>query len=92
MTFQEINVILGSAGSVLLIIGGGIKYLLMRVDEKNRQAAAEQQKARTELNERLHQEITDLRTVVNRRVYALEAYIQAMPGVQLPETPGWPPE
>lgn len=101
MTAQDLNVVLGSAFSVLAIIGGGIKYLLARVDEKNRHAAAEQLQARQELTARLHVEISDLRAVVSRlqsenavymrRVYALEGYLQTIPGVQLPETPGWPP-
>lgn len=104
MTAQDISIILGSAVTALSIVGGGIKYLLAMVDDKNRQAAAEQLQARQELTLRLHEEIRDLRAMVVRlqsdnalylrRIFALEAYIHSLPEnkTPLPDTPGWPPE
>lgn len=103
MSASDINLLLTGICAFLVVLGGGIKYLLGRVDEKNKAAAAEQLAARHELTLRLHEEIKDLRGMVAklqsenalymRRIFALEAYIHQMPGVQeLPVTPGWPPE
>lgn len=103
MNAQEVSTVVGSLAAFAAVLGGGIKFLLARVDEKNRQAAAEQLQARTDLQNRLNEEIRDLRTMVNRlqsenavymrRVFALEAFIQThLPNhPHLPETPGWPP-
>lgn len=103
MSASDINLLLTGIGGFLIIVGGAIKYLLSRVDEKNKAAANEQLAARQELTLRLHEEIKDLRGMVAklqnenalymRRIFALEAYIHQLPGVtQLPQTPGWPPE
>lgn len=103
MTVSDINLLLTGLCGLLVVVGGAVKYMLGRVDEKNKAAASEQLAARQELTLRLHEEIKDLRGMVTklqsenalymRRIFALEAYIHQMPGVQeLPKTPGWPPE
>lgn len=103
MSASDINLLLTGICAFLAVAGGAVKYLLGRVDEKNKAAAAEQLAARQELTLRLHEEIKDLRAMVSRlqtenalymrRIFELEAFIHQLPGVAtLPTTPGWPPE
>lgn len=102
MTASDVNLLLTGICSFLVIVGGAVKYLLTRVDEKNKAAANEQLAARQELTLRLHEEIRDLRKTIHkleqansiylRRIYTLESFIHQLPGVnEMPHTPGWPP-
>lgn len=96
----EPDVITAMAG-LLVVFGGGAKWLLMRTDEKNRLAAAEQTELRVALSDRLHDEIRILRQDITRlqnkeslylrRIYQLENHIHKHPDIEVPDLEGWPP-
>lgn len=101
MNASDISTILGAAGGVFLVLGGGAKYLLSRMDAKNEAAAKQEDEARTALSDRLQVEISHLREELQkvqganalylRRIYQLESFIHRQPGIDIPLMDGWPP-
>lgn len=97
----DIPALLTAAGGLLLILGGGAKWLLSRMDAKNEAAALREGQARTELSERLQVEISHLREEVSelqklnglyrRRIFQLESVIHRQVGMDIPTMDGWPP-
>lgn len=101
MNASDISTILGAAGGFILVLGGGAKYLLSRMDAKTEAAAKLEKEARTELYERLQTEISFLRQELReaegksqlylRRIFQLESFIHRQPGIDIPLMDGWPP-
>ena len=86
---------------LLIAVGGGIKYLLGRVETRIAASAANEKEAREELAKRLNEEIRLLRvelvtaqkdkSLYLRRIYVLENFIHKQPGIEIPTMEGWPP-
>lgn len=101
MNASDISTLLIAAGGFLVVLGGGGKYLLSRMDAKNEAAALNEDKARSALSERLQTEISYLRQELQevqgksalylRRIYQLESFIHKQPGIDIPLMDGWPP-
>jgi len=105
MSADSITLLLGSFGSLLLVLGGGGKWLLAHLDAKDTASARREAEAREELNTRLQDEIASLRsellalkqeraaelTLYRRRIYQLESFIHQQPGIDIPSMEGWPP-
>lgn len=101
MTAQDIPLLLGAFGTFFLILGGGVKWLLTHLDAKTKEMQLVEEKARSEMSVRLHQEINTLRlemeklrnekSIFLRRVYQLERFIHEQPGINIPLMEGWPP-
>ena len=97
---ENIGVLLGSFGGFLVVLGGGVKYLLHYLDAKDVVAELRESQARSELSNRLHDEINDLRKEVSkmrdkeliylRRIYQLEIFIHQQPNLKIPTLEGWP--
>lgn len=98
---SEMQLLITSLGGFLVIVAGGIKWLLFYVDSKQTAWALEQSKTQEALSLRLHDEIKTLRTEVVqmheekktylRRIFQLEALIHTQAGLMMPSTTGWPP-
>ena len=101
MSATEFQVLLGSVGALLLVLGGGSKWLLMHIGSLQAAAALAQMESLGKLDSRLREEIQELRIelksmhtekkVLLRRIYQLEAFIHIQPNVILPIMEGWPP-
>lgn len=101
MNATEFQVLLGSVGALLLILGGGSKWLLMHIGSLQATAALAQLESLGKLDSRLREEIHMLRQellsmhsekkFLLRRIYQLEAFIHSQPGIDLPIMEGWPP-
>jgi hypothetical protein len=101
VTAGDINAIIASSLAVAAIIGGGMKWFLSHVEAIQVKAALSEEKARTALSERLHEEIRILRNDLTnmhveknlflRRIFQLEGFIHKLPGIDIPDMPGWPP-
>jgi cell division protein FtsB len=97
----DVNIIIMSALAVLTAIGGAGKWLLIRIDNKQAASDSAEAEARKALEDRLNEEIKALRAelehshALNRlyltRIFQLEAFIHAQPGIDLPDMQGWPP-
>ncbi len=101
MTPADVSTILTALIGMLLVMGGGAKWLIVTVDARNAKAALDQLLAREALSNRLQEEILLLRKDINllqvekalylRRIYQLEGFIHKLSGVDIPDMPGWPP-
>ena len=101
MSATEFQVLLGSVGALLLVLGGGSKWLLTHISSLQAVAALSQMELLGKLDTRLQDEIRDLRReitsmhtekkVLLRRIYQLEAVIHKQPNLELPIMEGWPP-
>jgi hypothetical protein len=101
MTPEGITLLVGAAGSFLLVVGGGAKWLLSYINAKDIASALREAEARAELSKRMREEIDVLRTALIRaqaekslylkRIYQLEYVIHKQPGLDLPAMEGWPP-
>lgn len=102
MILQDITPLITAFGVLLVILGGGMKWLLTHIDAKTEQARLVETEARGLLSERLNEDIRSLRTELDslrkekgvflRRVYQLESFIHALEGIDIPHMEGWPPE
>lgn len=101
MSAVDIQILLGSIAGVLVVLGGGSKWLLSYVDAIQVKSALAEERARTSLSSRLHEEIKVLRDQLEsmrtrenlymRRIYQLESFIHQQPGIDIPTMTGWPP-
>ena len=79
MSGTEVAAIVGSLGTILMLIGGGIGWFVKRIDDKV--ARLERRIRRLERH----------KIAAVRHIGRLEGEIIRMGGV-LPETEGWPPD
>ena len=101
MSASDLAILIGAVVAILTAIGGGGKWLLEYIKGLQTTAALKESEARADLSMRLQQEITALRlelaqlralsNVYMKRVYQLENFIHAQPGIQIPVMDGWPP-
>ena len=101
MSASEFQVLLGSVGALLLILGGGSKWLLTYINGLQAAASLTQMESLNKLDSRLREEIHELRRelasmhsekkLMLRRIYQLEACIHVQPNLSLPIMEGWPP-
>ena len=102
MSASEIQIFLASIGAFLVILAGGTKWLLTHIENQQIKAAQAESALRTQLADRLHEEIRGVKLellesqATNRlylkRIYQLEALILKLTDLDLPELIGWPPE
>lgn len=102
MNVQDIVLVLGALGTLLVSLGGAAKWILNYIDSKAREAIESEKQARAELKAFMDKEILELkeelRQVTGReslylkRILQLEAYILGSPGTTLPIMEGWPPK
>lgn len=98
---SDLILILGALGTLLLSLGGGVKWLMAHVDAKTSAAQLVESEARALMSRQLHDDIRQLRlelaivrtekAIFLRRIYQLERFIHTQPGVDIPEMVGWPP-
>lgn len=98
MTAEQWPALIVAIGGFLAVLGTGAKWLIGKVE----QMFKGEQEAREELQERLELEIHDLKKKIEtlsvekaiflRRIYQLENFIHGLPGIQIPDMKGWPPE
>ena len=101
MSANDINVIIGAFVMAAGIIGAGIKWLLTYIDGQQSKAELIESCARTDLSNRLYDEIKLLRIELTnshkekqlylRRILQLEAYIHNQQNLIMPKMDGWPP-
>lgn len=101
MTATEVQVLLASVVAFLVAIGCGVQWLLTHIKAIQLESEMSENKARTDLSERLQEEIRVLRlemavmrsekNVYLRRIFQLEAYIHSHPSMSIPIMDGWPP-
>jgi len=101
MSASDIQILIGSVTGLFVVLAGGAKWLLSHIDARQVKSELAEAKARTELSDRLHEEIRVLRSEVAsmqsekglylRRIFQLERFIHAQPGINIPEMEGWPP-
>ncbi len=101
MTPQDIMLILGGIGALLVSLGGAAKWILTYIDTKAKEAIDAEKMARAELKAYMDKEIRDLTEQLNvvtsrealyfRRILQLEAYLSSR-GIDLPSMEGWPPK
>ena len=101
MTPESVTLFIGALGGFLVVLGGGAKWMLSHLDAKDKASALRESEARNELSKRLNEEITLLRMEISRlqsyqalhmrRIYQLEYFIHAQPGINIPTMEGWPP-
>lgn len=101
MTADQWVPLIVAIGGLLAGIGGGIKWLLGRVEARIAASAENEKEAREELAKRLNEEIRLLRieliaaqkdkSLYLRRIYMLESFIHKQPGIEIPTMEGWPP-
>lgn len=101
MTNDQWPALIIAIGGLLAVVGGGIKWLLGRVEARIAASAANEKEAREELAKRLNEEIRLLRielvvaqkdkSLYLRRIYMLENFIHKQPGIEIPIMEGWPP-
>lgn len=94
--------LLASLSGLIVLFGGGAKWLLAHIAANAATSALKESEARAALSERLHDEIRLLRTelaemhvekkIYLRRIFQLERFIHAQPGINIPDMEGWPPE
>lgn len=102
MNVQDIMLILGGIGGLLVSLGGSAKWILGYIDNKAKEALDAEKLARKELKDYMDREIQQLNeqlhTVTAReglylkRIMQLEAYILGQKGLELPPMEGWPPK
>lgn len=112
MSIESLVLLLGAVGSFLAVFGGGAKWLLNHMDEKSKEAlrtmeerskesALKEERARQDLFDRLQEEISLLKNELTKvqhekslylkRIYQLEYFIHKQPGIEIPAMDGWPP-
>lgn len=101
MTAADIQTLIGSAILILATLGGGVQWLLTYIKAAQTQGELAEAKARTELSDRLYEEIRLLRQELAnsheekrlylRRIFQLENAIHAQTGMEMPVMEGWPP-
>lgn len=101
MTAADIQTFIGSAILILATLGGGVQWLLTYIKAAQTQGELAEAKARTELSDRLYEEIRLLRQELAnsheekrlylRRIFQLENAIHAQTGMEMPVMEGWPP-
>lgn len=101
MSATDFQILLGSVGALLLVLGGGSKWLLMHIGALQTTSALSQMELMNKLDVRVQEEIRDLRREVTsmhtekkvmlRRIYQLEALIHKQTDLDLPIMEGWPP-
>lgn len=101
MTVQDFPMLLGAFGAFLLILGGGVKWLIAHLDAKTALMQLVEAKARADMTFMFQNEINTLRIEVEKlraeksifmkRVYQLESFIHDQPGINIPKMTGWPP-
>ena len=100
MTIAEVQILIGSIVGFMAVMGGGSKWMLAHIDAIQVKSALAEERARTELSTRLHEEIKILRyqlerlqnekSLYLRRIYQLESFIHQQPGIDIPIMTGWP--
>jgi hypothetical protein len=101
MTATDINTFIGSVIIVLATLGGGVQWLLTYIKAAQTEGELAEAKARTELSDRLYEEIRLLRQelansheekrLFMRRIFQLENAIHMQAGMEMPVLAGWPP-
>jgi len=101
MSANEIQILVASITGLLVVLGGGTKWILSHIDAIQTKSAIAEAQARTELSKRLHEEIHVLRMELDkmqaekrlylRRIAKLEEFIHAQPDIEIPTMTGWPP-
>ena len=101
MNANDIVLLLSSFGGMVIILGGGVKWLLAHIDSKTLAAQQIESNARALLSDRLNEDIRVLRAEMEvlrrekaiyiRRIYQLENFIHSQPGISIPAMEGWPP-
>lgn len=102
MTVQDILMILGAIGTLVVSLGGAAKWILNYIDTKAKEALDNEKKARDELKQYMDKEIHELNEQLKvvhvkeglylKRIMQLEAYILGQKGLELPIMEGWPPK
>lgn len=102
MTTDQLPALIGAISTLLFLMGGGIKWLLGRVESRIAASLVNEKEAREELSRRLNEEIRLLRedliaaqkdkSLYLRRIYMLENFIHQQPGIEIPTMDKWPPE
>jgi hypothetical protein len=102
MTAEQWPAIIIAAGGFLAIVGTGLKWMLSQFEKRLLASEEAARMARVALDTRLSGEIEQLRMQINvleaqkslflRRIYQLENFIHRMPGLEIPDMKGWPPE
>ena len=98
---EQLPTILGALGTFLIVLGGGIKWILSHIEAKIKESSSFAEKARNELQAKVAEEISSLKTsimkleslnsIYMRRIYTLESFIHKQPGIDIPDMQGWPP-
>ena len=93
--------LLASLSGLIVLFGGGSKWLLAHIAANAATSALKESEARSLLSEHLHNEIRILRIELAemhiekklylRRIFQLERFIHAQPGIDIPDMEGWPP-
>lgn len=101
MTAAEVQILIASLVALFGVMGAGAKWMLSHIDSKQLKSELSEERARTDLSNRLHDEIKVLRDQLQRlvadkslylrRIYQLESFIHKHPGIDIPEMDGWPP-
>lgn len=101
MSASEIQILIGSIVGLIATLAGGCRWLLTHIEANQVKSNLVEEKARTELSNRLYEEIRVLRAELStsirenrvylRRIYQLEAVIHRQPNLELPVMEGWPP-
>ena len=102
MTTDQWPTLIIAIGSFLATIGYGIKWILSHVETKISAISKKEEAARELFQGLLQAEIKDQdkkieimgveKALYLRRIYQLEHFIHAIPGIFIPEMKGWPPE
>lgn len=102
MTASEIQILITSLIGLLVVFGGGSKWMLTYIDARQAKSALTESQAREALSAILHEEIRVLRMELAtsnansrlylRRIYQLESFIHTQLLMPIPAMEGWPPE
>lgn len=101
MSAADAQMLIGSVIGILAVLGAGVKWMLTHIDSVQVKSDLAEERARTDLSNRLYDEIKSLRSQLDklvedkslylRRIYQLESFIHKHPGIDIPHMEGWPP-
>ena len=98
---DQLATIIGAIGGLLIILGGGIKWLMIHIENKIKIATGVTEKLQAQLALKTSEEFSALKSsilklenlnaIYMKRIYQLEKFVHKQPGIEIPDMLGWPP-